>query len=196
VSKTIELAEQTISVTFGVFGQLLNEFLNLFPAGLPERLGAAEVDGIGLYQFRVELVPADDLAKTVADLGTSTVAVRVLWRELLAGIWNGPDFLDRANADAVGLTQGAIDGSRFGHAHLGTTNEEGDIGRIGVTIANKSFAIAGFKDCGFECPSRCTWIGKFSNALYMYSSTLSPLSNSQETRVAYVPAFINIKQIA
>jgi hypothetical protein len=41
---------------------LLDEVLNPIPAGLPERLGAAEVDGVGLYQFGVELVLADDLA--------------------------------------------------------------------------------------------------------------------------------------
>jgi len=47
----VELAEQRIAVLRGPVGQLQDEVLNLFPAGLSERLGAAEVDGVGLYQF-------------------------------------------------------------------------------------------------------------------------------------------------
>ena len=47
--------------------RLLDEVLNLLPAGLSERLGATEIDGVGLDQFRVELVLLDDLAQTVAD---------------------------------------------------------------------------------------------------------------------------------
>ncbi len=84
----IELAKQTISVTFGPVGQLLDEVLNLFPAGLSERLRAAEVDGVGLDQFGVELVLADDLAQTVADLGASAVAVsiRLFGRKLFLGV--------------------------------------------------------------------------------------------------------------
>jgi hypothetical protein len=41
---------------------LLDEVLDLFPAGVSERLRATEVDGIGLYEFGVELVLAYDLA--------------------------------------------------------------------------------------------------------------------------------------
>src|ERR1700733_13174687 len=70
----IELAEQTISVTLGTVSQLQDEVLNLFPTGLPERSRAAEVDGVGLDQFGVELVLTDDLAQTIADLGASAVA--------------------------------------------------------------------------------------------------------------------------
>jgi hypothetical protein len=92
----VELAEQSIAVLRGPVGQLLDEVLNLFPAGLSERLGAAEVDGVGLYQFGVELVLADDLAQTVADLGAGAIPVPicVLRRKLLNRIRNRSDFLD------------------------------------------------------------------------------------------------------
>ena len=63
----VELAEQCIAILRGPVGQLLDEVLNLFPAGLAECLGAAEVDGKGLDQLRIELVLADDLAQPVAD---------------------------------------------------------------------------------------------------------------------------------
>ncbi len=75
---------------------MLDEVLYLFPAGLSERLRAAEVDGVGLDQFGVELVLADDLAQTVADFGASAmpVPICVLWRKLLNRIRNRSDFLD------------------------------------------------------------------------------------------------------
>jgi hypothetical protein len=114
-------------------GQLLDEAFDLLAAGIFEGLGAAEVDGIGFHQFGVELVLADDLAETVADLVTGTIAVPVsvgvLGRKLLCirgrglGPGIGPDLLDRADADAVGLAQGAIDRPGLGHAHLGATDE-------------------------------------------------------------------------
>src|ERR1039458_2840467 len=119
----VELAEQSISVLLGPVGKLQDEVLNLFPAGLSECLCAAEIDGIGLDQFRVELVLADDVAETVADLRSAVaVRLRVLRRELLAGVRNYSDLLDRADADSVGLAQSAVDGASFGDAHLGTTD--------------------------------------------------------------------------
>src|ERR1035437_3230864 len=79
----IELAEQSIAVLLGPVGQLLDEVLNLFAGGLSERLRAAEVDGVGLYEFGIELVLANDLAETVTDLRAAAVpvTVRVLWME-------------------------------------------------------------------------------------------------------------------
>jgi hypothetical protein len=88
------LAEQGIAVFLGPVGQLLDEVFDLLATGVSESLGATEVDGVGLHKSRVELVLADDLAETVTDLGPSAVAVGVLWRELLASVWDRPDFLD------------------------------------------------------------------------------------------------------
>jgi hypothetical protein len=61
------------------------KFSNLFAASLSERLRTAEVDGVGLYQFGVELVLADELAEMVADLRATAVpvAIRVRWGKLL-----------------------------------------------------------------------------------------------------------------
>ena len=136
----IELADKGIAVLLGPVGQRLDEVFNLFPVGLSKRLCAAEVDGVGLYQFGIEFVLADDLAETVPDLGATAipVSIRVLGRKLLSRNRSCPDLLDRADADAVGLAEGAIDRSSFGYAHLGTADERGDVGRIGVTVADKA----------------------------------------------------------
>src|SRR5208282_1447541 len=101
----VELAEQRISIFLSPVGQLLDKVLDLFPGGIPQGLRAAEVDGVGLYEFGVELMLANDLAQAISDLGPSAVAIATgaLWRELLSGGWNCSDFLDRADADAVGL---------------------------------------------------------------------------------------------
>jgi hypothetical protein len=119
----VELAEQSIAILLGPFGESFDKVLDLLPTSFPERLGTAEVDGVSLYEFGIELVLADDLAKAVADLGASAVAVRVLWRELLARARNCPDFLDRAETDAVGFAEGSVDGSGFGHPHFCPADE-------------------------------------------------------------------------
>ena len=59
-------------------------------------------------------------------------------RDACGGSAKGPDFLDRADADAVGLAQGAIDGPSFRHAHLGAVDKERDIGRIGIAVADEA----------------------------------------------------------
>ncbi|MGB0107410.1 MAG: hypothetical protein WBP52_02820 [Terriglobales bacterium] len=119
---------------------MLDEVLNLVAGGISERLRAAEVDGVGLYEFGVEFVLADDLAETVANLGSAAIpiAVRVLGRKLFNPIRKRADFLDRSDADAVGLPQSAIDGTGFGHAHLRPADERGNIGRIRVAVADKA----------------------------------------------------------
>src|SRR5208283_2123756 len=116
----VELAEQGIAVLVGPVGQLLDEVLNVFVASVSERLRTAEVDGISLYQFWIKLVLANDLAEAVPHLGASAVsiAIRILWRKLLAGVRNCPDFLDRADADAVRLAKGAVHGTSFRNPKL------------------------------------------------------------------------------
>jgi len=92
VRVAVELAEESIAVLLGPDGQLLDEVLNLFPARISQRLCSAELDGVGLYQFGIELVLADDLAETVTDLGATAVpiAVRTLWRSFSVGLGTVP----------------------------------------------------------------------------------------------------------
>ena len=47
-------------------------------------------------------------------------------------------FLDRADAAAIGFAQGAIDGAGLGDAHLSAANQSRYVRRIRVTIANEA----------------------------------------------------------
>ena len=92
----------------------------------------------------------NELAKAVANFGAAVVAVSIcrLGREFLrlAGglrrFGEGTDFLDGADADAVGLAQSAVDSACFGDAHFGTVDKEGDVGRVGVAVTDESLARA------------------------------------------------------
>ena len=48
------------------------------------------------------------------------------------------EFLDRAEADAVGFAEGAVDGAGFGDAHLGAVDQGGDVGWIGIAVADEA----------------------------------------------------------
>ena len=95
---------------------------------------------------------ADDLAETVAHLGATAVAiaVRILWRKLLNRIRNRPDLLDRADADTISFAEGSIDSARFGHPHLRPPDERGNIGRIGIAVADKAGGALGRENRCFE----------------------------------------------
>src|SRR5437667_7041210 len=145
---------------------------------------------------------ANDLAKAVADFGAAVVSVCRLRRELvrlavrMCRLGKGTNLLDRADAYAIGLAQSSVDCSGLRDTHFGAVDQGRDIRRIGVAVAHETSAIAGFKDCGSECPSFCSRIGEFPKALHIYSRTFPSLSNSQETRMAYIPAFIQVKHVA
>jgi hypothetical protein len=71
----------------------------------------------------------------------------------------GSEFLDRTKTDPVGLAQGPVDGPGLGHPHLGTTDKRGDVGGIGVAIANESSGPRRLVDRGLEDPPATCWIG-------------------------------------
>src|SRR5437773_2696544 len=92
---------------------------------------------------------ANDLAKTVAYLGTAIISISWLpWKPLrfLSRLsWSSSrrtEFLDRADADAVSFPECAIHRSSLCDAHLGTMNQGRDIGWIRVAIADETPAIA------------------------------------------------------
>ena len=142
----IELAEQGIAVPGGPIGEVGDEGLDLASAGVAKGWGSAIVSGIGLHEAGIELVLADQQAELVAEARlTVVVAVvpvrgrRVLIRSVRAGRPRRPaEFLDRAEADAVGLAEGAVDGAGLGDAHLGAVDKGRDIGRIGVPVADEA----------------------------------------------------------
>src|SRR5208282_2082960 len=136
---------------------------------------AAEVDGIGLYEFGIELVLADDLAQTVADLRATAIPVpiRVLGRKLFDRIRSRSDFLDGAEADPVGLAQGPIDCPGLGHTHLGATDERGNIRRIGVAVTDKASTGSRLVDNGSESVATHCLIGQLTNWLHLHSRAVA-----------------------
>jgi len=66
----IELVEQGISVFLCPVGQVGDKSLDLLAGGVAQCLGAAEIRRVRLYQGWIELMLADDLAKTIPDCGT------------------------------------------------------------------------------------------------------------------------------
>jgi hypothetical protein len=52
------------------------------------------------------------------------------------------ELFERAQANAVGLAQGAIDGPGFGHAHFGVVEDQGrNIAGMGVAKAHEAAAL-------------------------------------------------------
>jgi hypothetical protein len=52
------------------------------------------------------------------------------------------ELFERAQANAVGLAQGAIDGAGFGHAHFGVVEDQGrNIAGMGVAVAHEAAAL-------------------------------------------------------
>src|ERR1700756_5512732 len=97
---------------------------------------------------------ANDLAKPVAHLGSTIIPVSRLRRDLarlplrLRRLADGTDLFDRANANTVRLTQCPVDRPGLGNSHLGPANRRGDIGRIGIAVADEPLACSGPVDRG------------------------------------------------
>ena len=74
-------------------------------------------------------------------------------RNLLGGECPRGKLFERAEGNAVGLAQGAIDGAGFGHAHLGMVENQGrDIARVSVAVAHEASAFGRFENCRLEHP--------------------------------------------
>ncbi len=85
------------------------------------------------------------MAQTIADLWAVVSVSRLRWElarllPWLRGMGSRSDFLDRAQADTVSLSQSSINGARFGHTHCRTVHQRRGIGGIGIAVADKAFA--------------------------------------------------------
>ena len=91
---------------------------------------------------------ADQLTEAVADFGSTIVAILSIDRLrtqllcLLGGrtqFGERADFLNRADADAIGLAQCPVDRPGIGYAHLGAVDQGRDIRWIGVAVTDERF---------------------------------------------------------
>src|ERR1035438_1600930 len=203
----VELTQQAITVLLGRFGKLLHEAFDLLTSGVFEGFGTAEIDGVGFHQFGIELVLADDLAKSVANFVTSTtiavpVSIGILGRKLMligsschrTGIRS--DLLDRADSDAIRLAQGAIDGSGFRDPHLGAADQQRNVGRVSVAVANESSGLFGRKHRRLEDETIDCGITQRIHGLDVDTATSLPARQPKKTGVRNVPIRIDDLHLA
>ena len=67
---------------------LLDEVLHLLPRSLPQCFGSTEINGVGLHEFGIEFVLANDLAEPVTNLWRRPVTIPIyILRRQLFGTW-------------------------------------------------------------------------------------------------------------
>jgi hypothetical protein len=122
----IEFADQGITVPSGPIGQVSDEGFDLSSTGISEGWGTAIGGSIGFDEARVEVMLTDEQAELVAEARLTVVVTvvpvrgrHVVIRSVSTRGPRGPaEFFDRAEANAIGLAEGAIDSAGFGYAHL------------------------------------------------------------------------------
>jgi len=95
-----------------------NEGLDLLASSIAQGLHAAEVSRVGLDQVGIELMLADELAKSVANGTTAAVSVGRLrellgFRSKLRFSSERTDLLDRADTNPVGFASGTVNSPGF-----------------------------------------------------------------------------------
>jgi hypothetical protein len=90
-----------------------------------------------LTNEQAEAIPEARLAVLVA-----VISVRgnfaLIGCDRVIGSRSPAEFLDRAEPDAIGFAEGAVDGASFGDSHLGTVDQGRDVGRIGISVADEA----------------------------------------------------------
>jgi hypothetical protein len=163
-SIAVEVTNQSGAVLSGALGQNVNKGFDQIPAGITQSGGSTVVGGIGLHEAGIELVLAHQEAKAIAEARLAVVVTiiiivsvrgRILLLRWSRGVRSrGPtEFLNRTEPDAVGLAEGAVDGSCFGDAHLGAVDQGRDVGWIGVPVADETARAGGFVDGRLKDPT-------------------------------------------
>ena len=123
----VELADEPLAIFGGALSQIVDKGFDLISAGISQGGGTAAVSCVGLHEARVELVLADQQAEAVAEARLAVVVAITSVRGdfgLISqfgclGSGRPAELLDRTEPDALGLTEGAVDGAGFSDAHLG-----------------------------------------------------------------------------
>jgi len=144
------VAEETVAILRGSFCQVVDKGLDRFAAGLTQGRFTAVVGGIGLDEGGVKPVLTDQQAETIAKSRLTvvmTIAMAIIFgragRRRARGFRVGDpgrttEFLDRAEPDAICLSEGAVDGAGFCHTHLGAMDERRDVRGVGVAVADEA----------------------------------------------------------
>jgi hypothetical protein len=198
------VADETLAVLCGPLLQIVDEGFDQVPFGLLQDRGSAVISRIGLDEIGVELVLADEQAETVAKTMLSVVVTVISGRDRIVlfgsdGICRarGPtELLDRTEADAIGLAEGAVDGTSFGHAHLSATDQGRNVRGIGIAIANEAARARGLVGSRFENPVARTWITELAHRAHLNASTSIPPSQAHKATVRDIPSTIEKLQVS
>ena len=160
--EAVQVTKKGRTIVGGAFGQVIDEGFDLLSAGIVKGSSSAVIGGISLHQSGIELMLANQQAETITEArrGGMAVAVCSASRRIHSVVrigggrcsWRPTEFLDRAEADAIGLPESSIDGAGLGHAHFGTTHEDRNIRGIGISITDVTSAACRFVNCSFENP--------------------------------------------
>jgi hypothetical protein len=153
-----------------------DERLDLFTGSLSYVLSTAELGRKLLYPRGIETMLANKNTELVPESGLA-IAVGGLRRELpsvcfwLTASRKSSNLFNRANTDSVCLAQCTVDSTRFSHAHLRTSHEWRNIGRIGIAISDEAFATATLVNSSLEGPPASVGIAEFTDGLKPNSGT-------------------------
>src|SRR5713226_4244289 len=103
----------------------------------------------------------------------------------------GPQLLDRAEADPVCLSQGSVDRPRFGNAHLSPVDHEGHIGGISVTVTDETFRTGGLVDGCLEDPATSNWVAEVAHLLDPNAVTATACCQAQKASVGHIPTAVD-----
>src|SRR6266446_6066183 len=124
-----------------------NKRLDQLSAGLFESWGAAEVRGVRFDQYGIEVVLADEHTQPVSQFGLTVIRpVLMRWLYGLAlfsrWIWRTgkpAQLLNGTKPDSISFAERSVDCSRLCDTHLSATDQRRDVGRISVSVTDKSF---------------------------------------------------------
>jgi hypothetical protein len=108
----------------------------------------------------------------------------------------GTDLLYGADADSVRLAQRTIDGARFCYAHLGAVHKRGNIGRIGVTIADESATSERLINSRFKRPVTGIQVTVLLYCANMYAGAAISFRDSKQPSVSDVPSAIDQRKVS
>src|SRR5205823_1069382 len=107
----------------------------------------AKVDSISFDQSGIEVVLANYLTETIADLWTAEVPIDWLgWNSACrivceCRLCTGTEFLHRADTDAVSFSQCPINCARFCDSHFCASQKRRDSRRVGVAVTSESLTV-------------------------------------------------------
>jgi hypothetical protein len=108
----------------------------------------------------------------------------------------GPDFLNRADADAVSFSESAVHSTGFRDSHFGAVNQSRNIGRIGVAIAYEAATPSGFVNRGSKGVTASCLIRQLTNGLDLHPRATATLGQANQSSVGHVPTATQKKKVS